>query len=201
MCHACDLLIQNQLLEEGSKLQCPRCGHVLYKQKHNTISKSLAYVIMALMCFFPAVSEPVMLLNMAGLSQSQSLMGGTLVLLTEQYYLVAMLTFMCSMAVPLFRLLLLFYVTFSISINYFHRSLTWSFRLYHYMEEWSMLDIYMLGIIVSVVKLLSMAEIQPGFGLWAYAGLLVSSILASTSLNPHEVWAILLKQKLKQVNY
>ena len=173
---------------------------MLYKQKHNTISKSLAYVIMALMCFFPAVSEPVMSLSMTGLSQSQSLMGGTLVLLTEQYYLVAMLTFMCSMAVPLFRLLLLFYVTYSISINYFHRSLTWSFRLYHYMEEWGMLDVYMLGIIVSVVKLLSMAEIQPGFGLWAYAGLLVSSILASTSLNPHEVWAILLKQKNKQKN-
>ena len=156
------------------------------------------------MCFLPAVSEPVMSLTMAGLSQSQSLMGGTLVLLAEQYYLVAILTFMCSMAVPLFRLLLLFYVIFSISINYCHRSLTWSFRLYHYMEEWGMLDVYMLGIIVSVVKLLSMAEIQPGFGLWAYAGLLVSSILASTSLNSHEVWEILLnhvpKHKNKQEN-
>lgn len=58
-----------------------------------------------------------------------------------------------------------------------------------------MLDVYMLGIIVSVVKLSSMAEIQPGFGLWAYAGLLLTYILAANSLNPHEVWDLLLEHK------
>ena len=63
------------------------------------------------------------------------------------------------------------------------------------MEEWGMLDVYMLAIIVSVVKLSSMAEIYPGFGLWAYAGLLVSSILASSVLNPYEVWDLLLEKK------
>ena len=136
-----------------------------------------------------------MLLNMAGFSQQQSLIGGARVLLQEQYYLVAILTFMSSMLVPLLRLLLLFYVTFSIAINYFHKSLLWSFRLYHHVEAWGMLDVYMLGIIVSVVKLLSMAEVQPGFGLWAYAGLLLASILATTSLNHHEVWDILMEKK------
>jgi len=189
------LLIQNQTIAEGSKLICPRCGHVLYKQKHNTISKSLAYTLTALICFYPAVTEPIMILNMAGLSQQQSLLQGARVLLQEQYYLVAILTFLSSMVVPLIRLLLLFYVTFSLSINYFHINMLWSFRLYHHMEEWGMLDVYMLGIIVSVVKLLSMAEIYPGFGLWAYAGLLLSSILATTALNPHEVWDALVKQK------
>lgn len=189
------MLIQNQTIAEGSKLICPRCGHVLYKQKHNTISKSLAYTLTALICFYPAVTEPIMILNMAGLSQQQSLLQGARVLLQEQYYLVAILTFLSSMVVPLIRLLLLFYVTFSLSINYFHINMLWSFRLYHHMEEWGMLDVYMLGIIVSVVKLLSMAEIYPGFGLWAYAGLLLSSILATTALNPHEVWDALVKQK------
>ncbi|MDX2503214.1 MAG: paraquat-inducible protein A [Gammaproteobacteria bacterium] len=170
----------------------------MYKQKHNTISKSLAYVITALICFYPAVTEPIMILNMAGLSQQQSLISGARVLLLEQYYLVAILTFLSSMMVPLFRLILLFYVTFCISINYFHNNLIWSFRLFHHMEEWGMLEVYMLGIIVSVVKLLSMAEIQPGYGLWAYAGLLLTSILATTSLNPHEVWDVLFEKKAAQ---
>lgn len=195
LCHECDLLIDNQEIAEGSKLECPRCGHVLYKQKHNTINKTLAYTITALICFYPAVTESIMILNMSGFYQEQSLIGGARVLLHEHYYLVAILTFMSSLLVPLLRLLLLFYVTLSLSINYFHRSLLWSFRLYHHVEEWGMLDVYMLGIIVSVVKLLSMAEIQPGFGLWAYAGLLVASILATTSLNPHEVWEKLLEKK------
>ena len=195
LCHECDLLIQNQVIAEGTKLECPRCGHVLYKQKHNTISKSLAYTITALICFFPAVTESIMTLNMSGLTQQQSIIGGARVLMLEQYYLVAILTFMSSLLVPLLRLLLLFYITLSISLNYFHKSLLWSFRLYHHVEEWGMLDVYMLGIIVSVVKLLSMAEIQPGFGLWAYAGLLLASILATTSLNHHEVWEQLLKKK------
>jgi paraquat-inducible protein A len=167
----------------------------LYKQKHNTISKSLAYTITALICFFPAVNEPIMILNMAGLSQQQSIISGARVLLQEQYYLVALLTFFSSLLVPLFRLLLLFYVTFCISINYFHTNMIFSFRLFHHMEEWGMLEVYMLGIIVSVVKLLSMAEIYPGFGLWAYAALLLSSILATTSLNPYEVWDVLVEKK------
>jgi len=189
------LLIQNQVIEEGSKLQCPRCGHVIYKQKHNTIGKSLALTITALIFFYPAVTESIMSISMGGKSQHQSIIEGAQVLLQEKYYLVAILTFMCSLLIPLFRLLLLFYITFSLSVNIFHKSFFWSFRLYHHIEEWGMLDVYMLAIIVSVVKLSSMAEIYPGFGLWAYSGLLVSSILASSSLNPYEVWDLLLEKK------
>jgi len=58
-----------------------------------------------------------------------------------------------------------------------------------------MLDVYMLGVIVSVVKLLSMADVQAGFGLLAYAGLLITSIMATISLNHHEVWEMLLTKK------
>ena len=195
LCHDCDLLIQNQVIDEGSKLQCPRCGNVIYKQKHNTIGKSLAFTITALILFYPAVTESIMSLSMGGKSQHQSIIEGARVLLQEKYYLVAILTFMCSLLIPLLRLLLLFYITFSLSINFFHKSSFWSFRLYHHIEEWGMLDVYMLGIIVSVVKLSSMAEISPGFGLWAYAGLLLSSILAASSLNSHEVWDLLLEHK------
>ncbi len=191
-------MIQNQVIAEGSKLECPRCGHVLYKQRQDTISKTLAYTITALIFFYPAVTESIMTLNMAGFLQQQSLIGGARVLLQEHYYLVAVLTFLSSMLVPLLRLILLFIVTFSLSVNYFHKNLLWFFRLYHHIEEWGMLDVYMLGIIVSVVKLLSMAEIEPGFGLWAYAGLLIASILATTSINPHEVWELLLKRKNQQ---
>ncbi len=183
------------MIDEGSKLQCPRCGHVIYKQKHNTIGKSLAFTITALIFFYPAVTESIMSISMGGKSQHQSIIEGAQVLLQEEYYLVAILTFMCSLLVPLLRLLLLFYITFSLSVNLFHKSFFWSFRLYHYIEEWGMLDVYMLGIIVSVVKLSSMAEIQPGFGLWTYAGLLLTSILAANSLNPHEVWDLLLEHK------
>ncbi len=186
------------MLAENCKLKCPRCGHVLYKQKHNTIARSLAYGMTALILFYPAVSESIMSINMGSQSQHQSIIGGVEVLLQEKYFLVAILTFMCSLFVPLLRLLLLCYVTFSLSINFFHKSQFWSFRLYHFIEEWGMLDVYMLGIIVSVVKMSSMATIHPGFGLWAYAALLVCSILATNSLNPHEVWQLILQRRAEQ---
>ncbi len=195
LCSECDLLVQNKIIKEGCYLKCPRCGHVLYKQKYNTIIKSLALSLTALICFYPAVTEPIMSLSMGGKEQDQNILEGALVLLEEGYYIVAILTFMCSLLIPLFRLLLLFYVTLSLSMNHFSRPLFWIFRLYHSMEEWGMLDVYMLGIIVSMVKLSSMAEIQFGFGLWMYAILLLSSIMASNQLNPHEVWDQLLEKK------
>jgi len=132
---------------------------------------------------------------MGGKEQHQSILEGARVLLEEGYYIVAILTFMCSLLIPLFRLLLLFYVTLSLSMKYFSHHLFWTFRLYHYMEEWGMLDVYMLGVIVSVVKLSSMAEIQFGLGLWMYAILLLCSIMASNQLNSHEVWDRLLEKK------
>ncbi len=190
LCHECDLIIKNQPVKDGSKVSCPRCGHVLYVQAHNTVSKSLAYVVTALLCFYPAMSEPIMQLNMAGFYQSQSIISGSLVLLDEDYYLVAILTFITTMAIPLIRLVLLFIITFSLSIKFYHHSLAWQFRLFYHLEEWGMLEVYMLGIIVSVVKLAGMAKIEFGPGLMAYVLLLISSILASVTLNEHEVWEL-----------
>jgi paraquat-inducible protein A len=197
-------LVKYQDIVEGYSLKCPRCGQILYLQKSNTINETLAYTLTALMCFYPAVTASMMTLDMGDLSHQQSLFSGVLVLLSEGYYLVAILTFMSSLFVPLLRLILLAYVTgclfihahYHYSIQRLHKSLLWSFRLYHHIEEWGMLDVYMLGIIVSIVKLLSMAEIHPGFGLWTYAILLITSIQATNSLNHHEVWAILLQNKM-----
>jgi paraquat-inducible protein A len=190
ICHECDLLVKNQPVEDGCKVICPRCGHVLYVQAHHTVTRSLAYVVTALLCFYPAMNEPIMQLNMSGFQQSQSIISGTMVLLEEQYYLVAILTFITSMAIPFIRLVLLFIITFSLTIKFYHHSLAWQFRLFYHLEEWGMLEVYMLGIIVSVVKLSGMARIEFGHGLVAYALLLVTSILASTTLNEHEVWEL-----------
>ena len=190
LCHECDLLIKNQAVPEGSKVMCPRCGHVLYVQSHNTITKSLVYVVTALLCLYPALSEPIMQLNMSGFLQSQSLISGIWVLLEEKYYLVAILTLITSIAIPILRLVLLFIITFSLSIKYYHQSLAWQFRLFYHLEEWGMLEVYMLGIIVSVVKLAGMAKVEFGFGLAAYVLLLISSILATVTLNEHEVWEL-----------
>lgn len=200
LCHECDLIVKNQVLAEGSRLQCPRCKHTLYRQCHNTVSRALAYTITALLCYYPAMSQSIIVINIGGHFQVQNIIQGSVVLLHEGYYFVAILTFMCSALIPLMRLLLLFYITLNVTFERFRPNHFWAFRLYHYMEQWSMLDVYMLGIIVSVVKMSSMAEVQIGAGLWAYIALLLMTILSSNRLNSHEVWSILLKRRQIQLD-
>lgn len=195
LCHECDLLVRDKPVDPGYKLSCPRCGHVLFVEKRDTVARSLAFVLTALICFYPAVTETIMLMELSGLQQSQSLISGVQAMLREEYYVVAVLTLITSILIPLFRLLLLLYITTALTLKYFHETLMWSFRLYNHLEEWGMLEVYMLGIIVSVVKMSSMAKIEPGLGLASYTVLLITSILASTSLSRHEVWELLESRK------
>lgn len=187
-CHDCDLLIEREAVPFGVKACCPRCGQTLYQKKHNSVERSFALAITGLLLFVPANLLPVMSLQILGLQQSTTIYQGALAIFEAGLYWTAALVFIASIVVPLAKILLMLFVSGSLYLEKYTPPLPYAFRYYHYLDEWGMLEVYMLGILVSVVKLKGMATVIPDTGLLCFIGLLLVTSLLSTVMDAEDFW-------------
>ena len=187
-CHDCDRLYWIEGIPEGSVAKCSRCGGVVYSRKDRTIPKTLAFAIAGLILFVPANVYPFMTMKIMGKTQASTLLHAVLSLYHEGFLMVSGLVFVCSIAAPLAQLVFLLYILLPLSTGKVPPGLAPIFRSVRSIGVWGMLEVYMLGILVSIIKLKDMATLEMGIGLYAFVALLVVVILATVTLNPREVW-------------
>lgn len=190
-CHECDLLIRATAVKPGQKATCPRCGYVLFENIENTVEKTLAVSLAGLIAFLPAITLPIMGLEALGLTNSTSLLECIWILFHEGLYLVSLFVLLFSVIFPLLRLTIMFYLSWvlrrPIAIADRPR-LARLFRKFHMLREWGMLEVFMLGIIVALYKLLGLAQVVYGIGLAAFVLLLLASTMVAVLLDEHYVW-------------
>ena len=187
-CPCCDLLVKKQAVNYHQKASCPRCKKILAQPVKNSIEKTLALSLGALILFFPAILFPLMTLTLLGFSQQQSILQSMLVVFQEGYYLVAVVIFMTCIMVPFLQMSILFYVSLALYKDLHLPLLHFSFRIYHAIKEWGMLEIYMLAILVSVIKLEAMAKLSINLGMILFSGLLLLTLLSSVFLDEELFW-------------
>jgi paraquat-inducible protein A len=190
-CHDCDLLLARPEVPPGSVAQCPRCGSTLITRSANSIERSLALAIAGLILFVPANLYPLLTLEAVGLRQSQTVFSSAMSLYDDGLWLVALLILLFVMLVPLVKLLLLLYVSASLHGPGLWRGTALALRSYQHLDEWGMLEVYLLGVAVSVVKLIDVAAIQPGLGLYSLVALILITLLSSTMLNRDLFWHLI----------
>ena len=187
-CHECDLLQRVQPLPEGGVAQCMRCGAVLYRQKRDSLDRTLSLTIAALILFVVANTYPFLALKSGGLVKQTTLITGTKELYAQGMEVLALLVLFTSILAPLVHLLGMLYVLLPLKFNRLPRNLPGVFRLVQRLQPWGMLEVFMLGILVSVVKLAKMAKIVPGIALFAFLVLIFVMAASSASLDPHLIW-------------
>ncbi|MBB3104147.1 paraquat-inducible protein A [Azomonas macrocytogenes] len=190
-CPECDLLMEKPTISVGEKVICPCCGYELYALHHQVVGRSLALVIAALLFYVPANFLPIMHLNLLGRVSHETVWSGVLSLYRSDMAGLALIVFLCSMAVPLLKLLCQLAVLLTIFTGYFKGYGLWWYRSYHHLKEWGMLEVYLLGILVSIVKLAGMADLGVGSGLICFIGLLVVQILLELIMSPEQIWQAL----------
>jgi len=116
-CHECDLLMRKPTLQHDEKAQCPRCGYELYAHRHNVVNRSLALVLTALLLFVPANFLPIMQLHLLGQTSDDTVWSGVVGLYNSDMRGVAVVVFLCSMAIPFLKLLCQLLVLLSIRLN------------------------------------------------------------------------------------
>lgn len=190
-CHECDLLLRKPPLQHNEKALCPRCGYELYAHRHNVVNRSLALVLAALLLYIPANFLPIMQLHLLGQTSDDTVWSGVLGLYNSQMHLIAVVVFLCSMAIPLLKLLCQMAVLLSIRLDIGRSYGLLIYRVYHHLREWGMLEVYFMGVLVAMVKLLDLAQLNIGIGLVCFISLLLVQVWLEVVMSPHQIWVAL----------
>jgi paraquat-inducible protein A len=175
-CHECDLLQQRIKLPVKSKAQCGRCGAVLYRDIPNSIDRTIALSIAGLVLFVCANVFPFLAFE------------GAIALNKQGMWEVAGLVIFTCVAAPLFQLLLMLYIFIPLKFNRLPKLSAKAFRLLREIQSWNMIEVFMVGILVALVKLTKMAIIIPGLALWSFMGLIIVLTAAASAIDPDLVW-------------
>jgi paraquat-inducible protein A len=187
-CHDCDLLHRLGEIPEGSAALCGRCGGLLRKRQRKTIERTLALVLGAAMLFVVANSFPFLSFDMRGQETQTTLVTGVRDLWSQGKPELAALVALTIFAAPLIQIGILLYVLLPLHFGRVPWRMTHAFRFLRRVEPWSMMEVFMIGILVAIVKLMDMATIVPGVALWAFVLLFLLITAAVSSLDPHAVW-------------
>ncbi|WP_071870455.1 paraquat-inducible protein A [Atopomonas hussainii] len=198
ICHECDLLMAKMHLADGEKAQCPRCGFELYHHQANMLTRSLALVLAALLLFVPANFMPIMSLGLLGQHNNETVWSAVLALYQSEMALVALIVFLSSMLIPLLKLLCQGWVLLTLQLKLPAGFALWLYRIYHQMREWGMLEVYMFGVLVSIVKMVDLGDLSMGVGLVCFIGLLVCQIWLEATMSEHQVWEMLDELRTEQ---
>ena len=187
-CHECDLLQQRIKLPAKSKAQCGRCGAVLYRNIPDSIDRTIALSIAGLILFICANLFPFLAFEVSGQSVQASLMSGAIALYKQGMWEVAGLVIFTCVAAPLVQLLLMLYIFIPLKFNRLPYATAKAFRFLREIQNWNMIEVFLVGILVALVKLTKMAIIVPGLALWSFMGLIVVLTAAATAIDPELVW-------------
>lgn len=187
-CTACGLLCAPSADQDACN--CPRCGARLNSRKPNSIARTWAFLLAAYIMYIPANLMPIMETRSLFGEQGDTIMSGVVFLWVSGSWPLALLVFCASIFVPMLKLLSLTVLTISVQ-----RKSTWHphqrAKLYRFVDligRWSMLDIYVVTLLVALVQLKSFAAIEAGPGAMAFGAVVVLTLLSANSFDPRFIW-------------
>lgn len=188
-CPDCDLL--NRLAEtRGAKLVCARCGAVFYRRhRADSIDISLALTLAALLLFVISNSFPFLAMKTGGFFQETTLLTGIRELWKQELYGLSALVFLTCTLVPLAQMAGLLYILIPLHRN--RRPAPYAARVFRLVKEvapWGMMEVFMIGILVALVKLGHMATIVPGISVFSFGALIFVLAAAFMSLDLPLLW-------------
>jgi len=189
-CHTCHLLCRAKPLPANARPLCPRCGTVLHSRKPNSLSRTWALVLAAWIFYIPANLLPVMTVISFGKGKPDTILSGVQELIAAGMWPLALVVFIASIIVPMLKLILLMYLLLSVQYrsHWRARDRTLLYRIVEAVGRWSMIDIFMISILVALVKLGSIATIEPGAGATSFAAVVVITMFAAMSFDPRLIW-------------
>ncbi|MBI5185849.1 MAG: paraquat-inducible protein A [Nitrospinae bacterium] len=187
-CHECDFLHRVQPVPSGGKALCVRCGAVLYQNIPNSVERALALNLAALMLFIMANAFPFLSLKLSGRIEENILLSGSLALYRMGMGELGLLVFLTSFLFPLLSIACMLYILFPLRLGRRPARMARVYRVAQAIAPWSLIGVFMLGVLISFVKLMDLAEIIPGVSLFSFAGLLAAFSAANANMDASAIW-------------
>lgn len=191
-CHTCGLLSRapGDAAADGGDAACPRCGSVLHARKPHSLQRSFALLLAAAILYVPANLLPIMHTSTVTYEEDDTILSGIVALWVDGSWPLAILVFFVSILVPTLKLSALGLLLLST-----HRGWRWRlheravlYRLIEFIGRWSMLDIFVVALLVALVQLRGFAAIHAGFGATAFAAVVVLTMYAAQAFDPRLMW-------------
>lgn len=190
-CPSCGLLCQHGALADSApKPLCPRCRATLHSRKPHSIGRTWAFLLAAAVLYIPANLLPIMEARSIQEAQIDTIMSGIEYLWKTGSWGLAAIVFIASIVVPCFKLIALSLLNWSVQ----RKSARWPMpriRLYRFVEligRWSMLDIFVVALLVALVQLRMFAVVRAGPAAAAFGAVVVLTMLAAHSFEPRLIW-------------
>ncbi|MBU1566887.1 MAG: paraquat-inducible protein A [Proteobacteria bacterium] len=187
-CPDCDLLLHKAEAPAGYSVVCPRCGKTLSRSTVAPISKVLALSIAGLILYLPAMLLPLMTFTSFGFSGSANILESILNFYRNDYYFVSLMVLLSAVVFPLILLTTIFYITCQLQRKRNPSSLRPLFRLHLYLEEWAMIEVYLLGILVTIIKMSGTSNIDYHSGILCFSCLVLITLAISTIVDRDLFW-------------
>ena len=183
-CHICCKLAPTEIHK------CPRCGAAMHLRKNDSIQRTLALLITACLLYIPANLYPIMITDQLGSSQGSTILGGVMILIHHGSIPVALVIFLFSVMVPLSKFMSMFYLVWTVKRHsrVSPRQRTVMYQVTEFVGKWSMVDVFVVAILVALVHLGGLLAIRPGIAALSFAGVVIVTMIAAESFDPRLIW-------------
>ncbi|SAK65194.1 PqiA family integral membrane protein [Caballeronia arationis] len=187
-CHECDLLQRETVLPGAGIARCTRCGAELYRNHPDSLNRSLAFTLGALVLFAIANAYPIVGLKVSGNLVETSLAGSVDVLYHDGMWPIAGLVLVTTILMPMLQMASMAYLLVPLRFGRVPYRADLVFRLLHLAAPWGMTEVLILGVLVALVKLAHIAGVVPGIALWAFGALMLALAASSAAFDPRSFW-------------
>ncbi len=189
-CHGCQLLSASPAGAAAAVLQCPRCGAALHWRKPESLARTWALLLASAVLYIPANLLPITRGVALGKVQEDTILSGVLYFIKTGAWPIALVIFTASILVPLCKLLILAYLLVSVRRGWVSRRLdrTRLYRLTELVGRWSMVDVFVVTILVALVKLGAFVTMEARSGVVYFAAVVVLTMFAAESFDPRLIW-------------
>ena len=187
-CHYCDTLHAAAPVPEGTAARCARCGALLYQNRPASLARASAFSLAALILMGVAQFFPFLIMDAASLRRYLTLMNAARALWDEGSPLLGCAITLFTMVAPLMLSGGLIYVCGPLLFGRIAPGALQVAKWMHRSEPWNMVEVFLLGVLVSLLKLAKMADIVFGIGFWAFAGVMLCTAAAVAGIDRDELW-------------
>jgi paraquat-inducible protein A len=197
-CHGCDLLIDLAPLRDGDRARCPRCGEFLTRLQRDAMNHVFAYTVSAMVLLAVANAFPFLSFATGGLESMMTLPQTALELYRYGMTAIALMVAAFIIFIPALVMVLLLLLSAPLQLGRWAPWLVTTARWVFSLHNWAMVEVFIIGVIVSLVKISAMATVTIGISFWAYAAFSICFTLALASLDRYQCWQSIEQLELRR---
>ncbi len=183
-CHTCCLLVPLQMH------RCPRCHSRVHARVPHSVQRTMALVVTATILYIPAMTLPIMRTVSLGAAMDSTVVGGVVILWNMGSYPIAAIIFIASVFVPVGKLIALtvlcWFVTYGKGVS--PQQQTALYRITEIVGKWSMIDVFVVAILVALIKLGDVLSFFPGLAALTFASVVIVTMVAAELFDPRLIW-------------